>query len=342
MKHKSYLDLKETQEAIDYCKEAFRANLSRALNLQRVSAPLVVLAGSGINDRLSGVEKPIDFEIRGVKGRGEIVQSLAKWKRIALADYGFKHGEGIYTDMNAIRRDESEIDETHSIYVDQWDWEKVISEEERNMEYLEKIVKRIYKAMRKTEESVCERYGNLPEPFLPEDICFIHSEELLERYYPNLSLSQRERENAICMEKSAVFVTGIGWKLKDGKPHDARAADYDDWSTETEDGYHGLNGDILVWNPVLESAFELSSMGIRVNGDVLLKQLEIKGEVDKKELHYHKRLLNGELPLTIGGGIGQSRLAMLYLRKAHIGEVQSSIWTDEMREECKEKGIHLL
>jgi aspartate--ammonia ligase len=336
--YNSFLNLRETEEAIKYIKDSFQVNLAKELNLTRVSAPIVVLGRTGINDRLTGVENPVSFNVRDIHEKGEVVQSLAKWKRIALADYGFKHGEGLYTDMNAIRPNEI-LDNLHSIYVDQWDWERVINEEERNLEFLRNIVEKIYKVMRETEEEVCQRYKQISGPFLPEMIHFIHSEELEERY-PNLS--PREREDVICKEDGAVFLIGIGAELRSGKPHDGRAADYDDWSTETGKGKRGLNGDILVWNPVLGCAFELTSMGIRVDEESLLRQLEIKGELSKAELDYHQRLLRGELPLTIGGGIGQSRLCMLFLRKAHIGEVQSSIWPDEMRDICKNNNISLL
>lgn len=335
---KSCLNLRETEEAIKFIKDLFQTSLAKELNLARVSAPIVVLSRTGINDRLSGIEKPIIFDVIDMKEKAEIVQSLAKWKRIALADYGFKHGEGLYTDMNAIRPDET-LDNLHSIYVDQWDWERIIKKEERNLEFLKSIVGKIYKVIRETERVVCQRYKQIPGPFLPDNIHFIHSEELEERY-PDLS--PREREDAICRENGAVFIIGIGAKLKSGKPHDGRAADYDDWSTENGENKRGLNGDILVWYPLLNCAFELSSMGVRVDKDSLLRQLKIKGELNKVKLYYHKRLLQGELPLTIGGGIGQSRLCMLFLRKVHIGEVQSSIWPDEMKQLCKDNNISLL
>jgi len=336
--YKSHLNLGETEEAIKYIKDFFQTNLAKELNLTRVSAPIIVLSRTGINDYLTGIEKPISFNITNMNEKAEIVQSLAKWKRIALADYYFKYGEGLYTDMNAIRPDES-LDNLHSIYVDQWDWEKVIKKEERNLKFLRYIVRKIYKVIRETEKEVCQRYKQIPGPFLPDKIHFIHSEDLEERY-PNLS--PQEREDAICGEKEAVFIIGIGAKLKSGKPHDARASDYDDWSTETEEGKRGLNGDILVWYPLINCAMELSSMGIRVDKKSLLKQLKIKGELDKVNLYFHQRLLRGELPLTIGGGIGQSRLCMFFLRKAHIGEIQSSIWLDEMKKICKNNNIFLL
>lgn len=336
--YKSYLNLRETEEAIKYIKDFFQTNLAKELNLTRVSAPIVVLSRTGINDTLTGVEKPISFNVTNMNEKAEIVQSLAKWKRIALADYCFKYGEGLYTDMNAIRPDES-LDNLHSIYVDQWDWERVIEKEERNLGLLKYIVRKIYKIIKETEKVVCQTYEQISSPFLPDEIYFIHSEDLEEKY-PNLS--PQEREDAICREKGAVFIIGIGAKLKNGKPHDERAADYDDWSTETEEGKRGLNGDILVWYPLINCAMELSSMGIRVDKKSLLKQLKIKGELDKVNLYFHQRLLRGELPLTIGGGIGQSRLCMFFLRKAHIGEIQSSIWLDEMKKICKDNNIFLL
>jgi aspartate--ammonia ligase len=336
--YKAYLNLKGTEEAIKYIKDFFQTKIVKELNLTRASAPIIVLSRTGINDRLTGIEKPISFTVTDMNEKAEIVQSLAKWKRVALADYDFKHGEGLYTDMNAIRPDER-LDNLHSIYVDQWDWERVINKEERNLEFLKYIVRKIYKVIRETEKEVCQRYKQVPGPFLPDKIHFIHSEELEERY-PDLL--PREREDAICKEKGAIFIVGIGAKLKSGEPHDGRAADYDDWTTQTGKGKKGLNGDILVWYPILNCAFELSSMGIRVDKESLLRQLEIKGELDKVNLYFHQRLLGGELPLTIGGGIGQSRLCMLFLRKAHIGEIQSSIWPDEIREVCKDNNIFLL
>ncbi|MBN2031361.1 aspartate--ammonia ligase [bacterium] len=336
--YKTDLNLKETEEAIKYIKGVFQSNFAKALNLQRVSAPIMVLSETGINDHLSGVEKPITFSIKDIQKQAEIVQSLAKWKRMALRDYGFKKGEGLYTDMNALRPDES-LDNLHSIYVDQWDWERVIDKKERNITFLKMIVREIYAVIREKEREICETYPQIPAPYLPEDITFIHSEDL-ESQYPDLT--PRERENAICQEKGAVFIIGLGSPLRNGKPHDGRAADYDDWTTENEEGQKGLNGDILVWYPLLDRAFELSSMGIRVDPEALLKQLEIKREQYKKNLYFHNQLLQGRLPLCIGGGIGQSRLCMFYLRKAHIGEVQCSIWSDRVREVCEAHQIFLL
>ncbi len=336
--YRPHLDMKETEEAIKYIKDSFQVRLARQLNLRRVSAPVAILSRTGVNDRLTGVERPVSFLIKDMNEQAEIVQSLAKWKRLALADYSFAYGEGLYTDMNAIRPDEK-LDNLHSIYVDQWDWERVINNEERNLDYLRSVVGKIYSAMREEEQEVCRRYKQLPGPFLPPGISFIHSEELEERF-PDLP--PMEREKAICREKRAVFVIGIGGRLKSGKPHDERAADYDDWSTATGEGRRGLNGDILVWYPLLECAFELSSMGIRVDKESLYRQLRIKNETDKINLYFHQRLVREELPLSIGGGIGQSRLCMLYLRKAHIGEVQSCIWPDNMIDVCRENNVPLL
>ena len=332
------LDLKETEKAIRLIKEFFQINLSFELNLQRITAPLFVKAGTGINDDLSGVEKPVSFKIKALDYvNAEIVQSLAKWKRIMLADYNFQYGEGLYTDMNAIRPDEY-LDNLHSLYVDQWDWEKVISPQERNLNYLKSVVQKIYDIMKRTEKYICHQYSVI-KPILPEYITFIHSEELEERYP---ELTPTEREKAVCKDYGAVFIIGIGGNLKNGKPHDSRAPDYDDWSTPIDSRYKGLNGDILIYYPILDCAYEISSMGIRVDAETLLRQLKIKGEMKRKNLYFHRRLLNGELPLSIGGGIGQSRLCMFHLRKAHIGEVQSSIWFDDMISKCHENNIFLL
>jgi len=337
MAYSPILDLRQTERAIRQIKEYFQTHLAEALNLLRVSAPLFVLADTGINDNLNGVERPVGFEVKDLGGRrAEVVQSLAKWKRMALADYGFAPGEGIYTDMNAIRPDER-LDETHSIYVDQWDWERVITPEERSLSFLRWIVERIYGVIRQTEQYVCELYPRI-RPSLPPEITFIHTTEL-ERRYPHLT--PRQREDRITRQAGAVFIIGIGAALADGKPHDGRAPDYDDWTTPTELG-PGLNGDIFVWNPVLERAFELSSMGIRVDAETMRRQLAITNTLERAELPWHRRLLAGELPLTVGGGIGQSRLCMLYLRKAHVGEVQCSIWPEEWRSRLRREGILLL
>jgi aspartate--ammonia ligase len=329
---------KETEKAILRIKDAFQTNLAYELNLIRVTAPLFVKSGTGINDDLNGVERPVRFHI-GEMGdqQAEIVQSLAKWKRLALADLGFETGSGLYTDMNAVRPDDK-MDNTHSLYVDQWDWELAIDPQRRTLDYLKRIVRMIYDVIRRTERFICHEYEVL-EPSLPEDITFFHAEDLAERY-PRLS--PRERETEVCREHGAVFVIGIGADLGDGEPHDGRAPDYDDWSTETGGGRRGLNGDILVYNTVLDTAFELSSMGIRVDAPALRRQLEIRGLTEREHLYFHRRLASGELPASIGGGIGQSRLCMLYLKKAHIGEIQSSIWPDEMIRRCREAGIYLL
>jgi aspartate--ammonia ligase len=336
--YQSPLNLRETEQAIRLIKEFFQVNLSFELNLMRVTAPLFVKAGTGINDDLNGIERPVSFGIKAMDGMGvEIVQSLAKWKRMMLADYGLQTGEGLYADMNAIRPDE-ELDNLHSIYVDQWDWERVMAPEDRDLEFLKRVVRKIYDVIVRTEKYVCHNYTVI-RPILPPEIFFVHSEEL-EEQYP--SLTPRERETAVCRKYGAVFIIGIGGNLKNGKPHDGRAPDYDDWSTPVGSGFKGLNGDILVYYPVLETAYELSSMGIRVDAEALLRQLEITGELQRKELLFHRRLLDGELPLSIGGGIGQSRLCMLYLKKAHIGEIQAGIWPDDMIRKCHKNNILLL
>lgn len=318
-----------TEKAIKCVKDMFQENLSAQLALLRVTAPMVVLSGTGINDDLNGVERPVSFPIKSMgERRAEVVHSLAKWKRMKLAEMKVPVGRGIYTDMNALRPDE-DLDNLHSLYVDQWDWEKVIRREDRNREFLKKVVRRIYEAVKVTENKLYVEFPQLGLQ-LPEEIQFIDSEELLQRY-PGLDAKQREAR--IAKEAGAVFIMGIGGKLSDGKPHDLRAADYDDWS---------LNGDIVIWNEVLQGAFELSSMGIRVDENSLKSQLREKGEEYKEGLEFHSKLLGGQLPYTIGGGIGQSRLCMLLLRKAHIGEIQSSIWPEEMREECRKSGIELV
>ncbi len=336
-KYKSFLGVYDTQVAIGYLKRFFEDKLAAALNLIRVSAPLFVDPKTGLNDDLNGVERAVNFDIKETGKEAHIVHSLAKWKRQALQKYGFPVGQGLYTDMNAIRRDE-EMDNLHSIYVDQWDWEKVIRKEDRNLAFLKRTVQRIYEAVKVTENKLFVEFPQIV-PELPDEIKFIHSEELVQMYP---GLGPKERENAIVEKYGAVFIIGIGGVLSDGKAHDGRASDYDDWSTPNEDGYLGLNGDLLVWNNVLGRAFELSSMGIRVDETALRKQLAIKGEEYKAELLFHRQLLAGELPYTIGGGIGQSRLCMYLLRKAHIGEIQSSLWPEEMREACELAGIQLV
>ncbi len=332
------LDELTTEKAIRKIKELFQNNLAFELKLQRVTAPLCVISRTGINDDLNGVEKPVSFSIRDAGLDVEIVHSLAKWKRLKLAQLGMKPGQGIYTDMNALRPDE-EFDNLHSLYVDQWDWEKVIRKEDRNLEVLKATVRRIYYALRRTEDAVCNDYPQLI-PFLPEDIHFLHAEDL-ERQYPNLTPKQREDE--VTKAHGAVFLIGIGGALPgSGQPHDGRAPDYDDWSTPTPDGHIGLNGDILVYNPVLKHSFELSSMGIRVDSAALKRQLELRNATNRMQFHFHQALMNGELPLSIGGGIGQSRLCMLLLQKAHIGEIQASIWPPDMVATCKANNIPLL
>ncbi len=336
--YKNILDLKQTENAIRLIKEFFQTNLAFELNLLRVTAPIFVKAGTGINDDLNGVERPVSFKIKALDDiDAEIVQSLAKWKRMMLADYGFQPGSGLYADMNAIRPDE-ELDNIHSLYIDQWDWEKVISKQERNLDFLKCVVNKIYNVIRRTEKYICYSYSVIT-PILPEQITFIHSEELAAEY-PDLSAAEREYQ--VCKKFGAVFIIGIGGDLQDGKPHDGRAPDYDDWSSASNSKFKGLNGDIIVHNPILDCAYELSSMGIRVDKNSLNKQLEICNVSERKELYFHKRLLSGGLPLSIGGGIGQSRLCMLYLRKAHIGEIQSSIWSAEMIEKCRDNNIILL
>ncbi len=327
--YKSNLSLHDTQVAIKTVKDFFQVALAQQLNLQRVSAPLFVLPESGLNDNLNGVERPVSFGVKEQNDRPvEIVQSLAKWKRMALGQYGFSLHEGLYADMNAIRRDEM-TDNIHSIYVDQWDWERIISKEERTPETLREIVSRVYKALKKTEKYMAVQYDYIEE-ILPKEIFFISSQELLDRY-PNLSA--REREYAITKEKGAVFLSKIGGRLSNGEKHDGRAPDYDDWE---------LNGDILVYYPVLDIALELSSMGIRVDESSLEKQLLESGCTDRASLPFQKAILERRLPYTIGGGIGQSRICMFFLRKAHIGEVQVSVWPDEIRSQASEAGIFLL
>lgn len=330
--------LENTEKAIKAVKEMFQDNLSAQLALLRVTAPMVVMSGMGLNDDLNGVESPVAFPVKDMEGRSaEVVHSLAKWKRLKLAQMGVPPGRGIYTDMNALRPEE-DLDNIHSIYVDQWDWEKVITEDQRNLDFLKKTVRRIYEAIKVTENKLYVEFPQI-EPMLPENVFFIHSEELLQRY-PDMT--PKEREDAVTKEYGAVFVIGIGGKLSDGSVHDGRSADYDDWTTPNEDGYLGLNGDLLLWNPVLVHAFEISSMGIRVDADALARQLELRGETGKSGLMYHRLLLEGGLPLTVGGGIGQSRLCMFLLRKAHIGEIQSSVWPERMRKMCHEAGIDLV
>lgn len=332
------LDLQQTELGISKIKDFFQANLSSELRLRRVTAPLFVLRGTGINDDLNGTERAVNFPIMDMADqRAEVVHSLAKWKRLTLADYQIENGYGIYTDMNAIRADE-ELGNLHSLYVDQWDWERVMSADERNIDFLKNIVRKIYASFLRTEYLVSESFPQI-KPCLPTEITFIHAEEL-RLLYPGLT--PKERETAFVKEHKAVFVIGIGGKLGDGEKHDGRAPDYDDWTTVAEGGLAGLNGDILLWNPVLELAFEVSSMGIRVDKTALLRQLELEGKNERLEMYFHKRLVDGSLPLSVGGGIGQSRLCMFFLRKAHIGEIQASLWPDEMRTECAKLNIPLI
>ncbi len=332
------INVKQTETAIKLIKTFFERSLSTELRLFRVTSPLFVERGSGINDDLTGVERPVTFSVANLNGADvEIVQSLAKWKRMALADYGFEPGTGIYTDMNAVRPDDT-VDETHSIYVDQWDWELIMHPNQRDESFLFHVVRRIYDAIKRTEFVVHEQYPDIPLQ-LPDTITFVHAEEARRRY-PDLT--PVERENRLTNEYGAVFLVGIGGTLTDGSVHGDRAPDYDDWSTETESGNRGLNGDIILWNSVLGRALEISSMGIRVDRDALLRQLSIAGNEERRELYWHRRFLAGEFPQTIGGGIGQSRLCMHLLRKAHIGEVQASVWPERMVEECRERGIPLM
>ncbi|WP_341271617.1 aspartate--ammonia ligase [Paenibacillus solani] len=328
-RYESILDKKETAAAIQNMKSFFQTRLGQELQLTKVSAPVLVREGTGINDNLNGTERTVSFDVMDMKeARVEIVQSLAKWKRAALAQYGFSRGEGLYTDMKAIRRDEV-MDNLHSIYVDQWDWEKIISEPMRNMSTLQTEVKRIYDVLKSTEKYMCEFHSSL-EPILPERIHFITAQELEDRYP---ALSPKEREQEITREYGAVFIMQIGGVLNSGRVHDGRSPDYDDWS---------LNGDIVLWYPVLNCAVEISSMGIRVDAQTLRQQLSVSGNQERLSLDFHQAVLSGELPATIGGGIGQSRLCMFFLKKAHIGEVQVSVWNDKTIKECQEGNIPLL
>ena len=323
------LTVRETEAAIKYIRDTFQAEFGKEMNLERISAPLFVAKKSGLNDDLNGVERPVAFDLKDVPGDTyEVVHSLAKWKRMALARYGFEVGEGLYTNMNAIRRDE-ELDNLHSCYVDQWDWEKVIRKEDRTEETLKSVVRQIFKVIKHMEHEVWYKYPQAVK-HLPDDITFLTTEELAARY-PDLT--PKQRENAAAKEYGCIFLMHIGDKLPDGKPHDGRAPDYDDWH---------LNGDILFWYDLLDCALEISSMGIRVDEKALVEQCEKAGCPERLELPFHQMLLNGELPYTIGGGIGQSRLCMLLLDRAHVGEVQASEWSDEMRQTCEQHRIHLL
>lgn len=327
-----------TEEAVQFVKAGFEKHLKEQLSLIKVSAPTVVLHGTGINDDLNGIERPVSFPIKCMQEqRAEVVQSLAKWKRLRLKEYELEPGLGIVTDMKALRPDE-DLGPLHSISVDQWDWEKVMTPEERHLDFLKQQVTRIYDALLATEASVAET-APLITPSLPSEITFLHAEDLLKQY-PDLT--PKQREDKATKEFGAVFLIGIGGMLESGEPHDGRAPDYDDWSTPTSDTTKGLNGDILVWHPILKQAFELSSMGIRVDAETLEEQLKLRKAEDRKELYYHSELLKGSLPQTIGGGIGQSRLCMFLLRKKHIGEVQVSIWPEAMKQQMAGAGIFLL
>lgn len=337
-RYKQKLLAETTEIAIKEIKEEFQMELAAALNLRRVTAPLFVLSGTGLNDDLNGTEHAVSFTIDAMAGRrAEVVHSLAKWKRAKLGAYDIAPGYGLYTDMNAIRTFET-LDNLHSLYVDQWDWEKTITDEDRNLAYLKDTVEKIYGAVRKIEKNIYRRFPHIT-PVLPDRITFIHSEQLLQQYP---GLSPKEREAAAAKQYGAIFLIGIGDNLSNGEPHDGRAPDYDDWSTPNTDGYNGLNGDIILWNHVLDVPFELSSMGIRVSPESLRRQLELRGCQDRAGLPFHKALLEGRLPQSIGGGIGQSRLCMFLLQKAHIGEVQASIWSEEQIAACRQAGIDLL
>jgi aspartate--ammonia ligase len=337
--YKVTMDVCQTERCIKFLKDHFEMALARRLNLDRITAPLFVRCGTGIQDNLNGVERPIRFPVKADgNAECEIVQSLAKWKRLALAKYDFQVGEGLYTDMNALRPDEDVLDNLHSVYVDQWDWERVIRPEDRNLDCLKAVVRDIYAAIRDTE---AELAATMPEfaPSLPKEITFVHTEDLA-RQYPKHTA--RQREAAACREYGAVFFIGIGGALPDGTIHDGRAPDYDDWTTPTSPATAGLNGDIFVWNPVLGIPFELSSMGIRVDAATMLQQLQVRGCLDRKDLPWHRMLLAGEMPQSVGGGIGQSRLCMLLMKRAHIGEVQVGHWPREVHDACQAAGVPLL
>jgi aspartate--ammonia ligase len=336
--YKPLLNLQQTELGITRIKEFFQSNLSAELRLRRVTAPLFVLRGTGINDDLNGTERAVNFPIKDMNEvRAEVVHSLAKWKRVTLADYNIENGYGIYTDMNAIRADE-ELGNLHSLYVDQWDWERVMTADERNIDFLKTIVRKIYATLLRTEYLVSETFPEI-KPILPQEITFIHAEEL-RQLYPDLT--PKERETEFAKKHKAIFIIGIGGLLGNGEKHDGRAPDYDDWSTIGENGLAGLNGDIILWNSVLDVAFEISSMGIRVDKTALLNQLKTEGKEERLEMYFHKRLMTDTLPLSVGGGIGQSRLCMFLLRKAHVGEIQASIWPDDMKEQCSKLNIHLI
>ncbi|HPO05828.1 MAG TPA: aspartate--ammonia ligase [Candidatus Gracilibacteria bacterium] len=335
--YQSKLTLLETERGIQILKTFFEKELSSQLSLQRVSAPKFLKVGTGLQDDLAGTQIPVSFKPKMIDDTLEVVHSLAKWKRMALKRYGFAPGQGLYTDMDAIRKDE-DLDEIHSLYVDQWDWEAIITGDQRQLDFLQATVKKIYAAIYKTAQEL-ERIFPLLTMRLPTQIQFMHSEDLA-KLYP--TLSPKERESAIAREYGAVFLIGIGHPLDSGVAHDLRAADYDDWSTETKAGYHGLNGDILVWDDLRGEVLELSSMGIRVDEKSLIRQLDLLGLSDRAELEFHRGVIHAELPLSIGGGIGQSRLSMFLLHKKHIGEVQVSTWPLKVWQECEKDGIQLL
>lgn len=327
----------EAAKAIQQLNNFIELKLEKEMHLHRISAPLFVEKGNGVNDNLNGIESPVSFSVNAMNGaEAEIVQSLAKWKRMALMRYNILPHEGVYTDMHAIRPDE-EPDNLHSLFVDQWDWELCIKKEDRTIPYLKKTVKKLFTILKETEDYIFREYNIKKE--LPDEIKFVHTEELLQRYP---ELSPKERETKIVKEYGVVFLIGIGGDLSNGQPQDGRSPDYDDWSSPNEDGYFGLNGDILVWNPVLEQSFELSSMGIRVDKEALLRQLKLKNETERMELLFHKLLLEDKLPLSIGGGIGKSRIGMYFLRKAHIGEISLGLWPKDMIHLCAEHNINLL
>lgn len=334
--YRPVLDPISTARAMQQLKTFIELNLETEMQLHRVSAPLFVQKGTGVNDNLNGIERPVCFSIKAMNIEAEVVQSLAKWKRMALAAYELPVHEGIYTDMHAIRADEIP-DNLHSVFVDQWDWEKRIVAGDRSLEYLKETVKKLFLLLKRAEVFISKNYDIAP--MLPDQIYFIHAEELLQRYP---ELPPVERENEIVREYGAVFIIGIGGLLSNGRPHDGRSPDYDDWSSPNGEGYNGLNGDILVWHPVLERALELSSMGIRVDKESLLRQLVLKDQKKRVKLHFHQLLLNDELPLSIGGGIGQSRTGMYFLRKVHIGEISTGLWPDKMVRNCKAHGVRLL
>jgi aspartate--ammonia ligase len=337
--YRQSMDVFQTERCIKFVKDRFEAALARRLKLKRITAPLFVRSDTGVQDNLNGVERPVRFRVRNDgDAEYEIVHSLAKWKRWALAKYGFSRGEGIYTDMNALRPDEESLDNLHSVYVDQWDWERVIDPADRNVECLKAVVRDIWSAIKDTEWEVAQDFADLP-PALPEKIGFVHTEDLARRFP---KATPKEREAEACREHGAVFIIGIGGRLPDGTIHDGRAPDYDDWTTPTGSGTAGLNGDIFVWNPLLGIPFELSSMGIRVDGPTMRRQLEIRGCPERVNLPWHRMLLDGQLPQSVGGGIGQSRLCMLLMRRAHIGEVQVGCWPEDVIRDCEKAGVKLL